>query len=57
MNLDGFIISMGLLFLGLVIGYFYGRQKEYDRISNAFRSYGYSHEEIEEILDNHDEGI
>lgn len=53
MNLDGFIISMGLLFLGLVLGYFYGRQKEYDRISNAFRSYGYSHEEIEEILDNH----
>ena len=36
MDLEGFILSIALLFLGLIVGYFWGEGRERSRIQVAF---------------------
>ena len=49
MNIEGLIISIGLLLLGLILGYLWGEQKERSRIYEAFR-----YEEFYNVLEHYE---
>ena len=54
MNIDGLIISIGLLLLGLILGYLWGEQKERSRIYEAFRYEEYTYEEFHNVLEEYE---
>ena len=50
MNIEGLIISIGLLLMGLLLGYLWGEQRERSRIYEAFRYEEYTYEEFYKVL-------
>ena len=55
MNIEGLIISIGLLLLGLLLGYLWGEQRERSRIYEAFRYEEYTYEEFYNVLEHYEE--
>jgi len=55
MNIEGLIISIGLLLLGLILGYLWGEQRERSRIYEAFRYEEYTYEEFYNVLEHYEE--
>jgi hypothetical protein len=54
MNIDGLIISIGLLLLGLILGYLWGEQRERSRIYEAFRYEEYTYDEFYNVLEHYE---
>lgn len=54
MNIEGLIISIGLLLLGLILGYLWGEQRERSRIYEAFRVEEYTYEEFNKVLEQYE---
>ena len=54
--MEAIIGSLGLLFLGLVLGYFRGVESEANRIRNAFEiEEKYTYGEFDEVLEKYEE--
>ena len=54
MNIEGLIISIGLLLLGLILGYLWGEQRERSRIYEAFRYELYTYDEFYNVLEHYE---
>ena len=55
MGIEGLIISIGGIVLGLIIGYLYGMEKERSRIYEAFRYYeDYTYESFNNVLEKYE---
>ena len=54
MNIEGLIISIGLLLLGLILGYLWGEERERSRIYEAFRYEEYTYEEFYNVLEHYE---
>jgi hypothetical protein len=54
MNIEGLIISIGLLLLGLILGYLWGEQRERSRIYEAFRYEEYTYDEFYNVLEHYE---
>tara|TARA_B110000503_G_C6808590_1_gene274082 strand:- start:278 stop:442 length:165 start_codon:yes stop_codon:yes gene_type:complete len=52
MDLDGFIIALGLGFLGFAIGLAIGYENTIKRCRKAFRNEGYDYSQFHEVLEN-----
>ena len=57
MNIEGLIISIGLLLMGLLLGYLWGEQRERSRIYEAFRYEEYTYEEFYKVLEQYEKII
>jgi hypothetical protein len=54
MNIEGLIISIGLLLLGLILGYLWGEERERRRIYEAFRYEEYTYDEFYNVLEHYE---
>lgn len=54
MNIEGLIISIGLLLLGLILGYLWGEERERSRIYEAFRYEEYTYDEFYNVLEHYE---
>tara|TARA_R110000782_G_scaffold10159_4_gene31887 strand:+ start:134 stop:298 length:165 start_codon:yes stop_codon:yes gene_type:complete len=52
MDLNGFIITVGMGFLGFAIGLAIGYENTIKRCRRAFRNEGYDYSQFHEVLEN-----
>ena len=52
MDLDGFIIALGLGFLGFALGLAKGHESAIKHCRSAFRNEGYDYSQFHEVLEN-----
>ena len=53
--MEGLLLSVALLFLGLILGYFWGSEKERSRIQDAFSLFeDYTYDKFYKVLEDYE---